>query len=98
MTATATVEVAKKENVLRIPNQAFIVSPVEVEENTRAKYVWIKALSVGRMPVNRVEVKTGLVGDYYTELLSDNLKEGDEILVGIRKKIDVKDEVSSYEK
>jgi HlyD family secretion protein len=87
MTATATIEVARKENAIRIPNQAFIVSPVEIVERTEGKYIWIKQkLSVGKLPVNRIKVQTGVVGDHFTELLSKNANVGDSVLIGVRKK------------
>ena len=90
MTATATVVVYHKKNVLRVPNEAFIVSPVEVDVETTKKYVWRKkGLSIESLPVERIEIKTGITGDFYTEILSDNLKEGEEILVGIEKKLEV---------
>jgi HlyD family secretion protein len=86
MTATATVEVAAKSNVLRVPSEAFIVSPVETANNTGKKYLWKKqSLAMESLPVTRIEVKIGLTGDYYTEVISNKIKEGDEILVGINK-------------
>ncbi len=87
MTATATIEVARKENAIRIPNQAFIISPIEIVEETEGKYIWIKQeFSVGKLPVKRVKVKTGTVGDHYTESLSEGIKVNDSVLIGVRKK------------
>jgi HlyD family secretion protein len=86
MTATATVEVAAKKNVLRVPSEAFIVSPVEAAGNTEKKYLWKKqSLAMDSLPVKRIEVKIGLTGDYFTEVISNKIKEGDEILIGINK-------------
>ena len=87
MTATATIEVAVEKNVLKIPSEAFIVSPVDVENKKDKKYLWKKEATVvmNSLPVKRIEVKTGLTGDYFTEIISDKIKEGDEILVGINK-------------
>lgn len=86
MTATATVTADRKENVLRISNQAFIVSP-EFEDdgqNFGGTAVWKKSLNpLSEKPADKVEIKTGLAGDMYTEII-DNLKEGDEILVKLR--------------
>jgi HlyD family secretion protein len=94
MTATATVEVFNKKNVLRVPSEAFIVSPVEVESDRQKKYVWVKdSLAINSLPVKRIEVKTGLSGDYFTEVISDKIKAGDEILVQINKKGDVRDSI-----
>ncbi|MCU0821144.1 MAG: efflux RND transporter periplasmic adaptor subunit, partial [Spirochaetes bacterium] len=91
MTATATVVVYHREKVLRVPNEAFIVSPVETEkaDDLRKKYIWKKkALSMEKLPVERIEVKTGVMGDFFTEILSNNIKEGDNILTGIEKKLE----------
>lgn len=94
MTATATVEVSEKKNVLRVPSEAFIVSPVELKEESDKKYVWRKqTLAIGGMPVERVEVKAGLAGDYFTEIISGKVQEGEEILVGIHKKLEVTESI-----
>ncbi len=87
MTATATIEVANKDGVLRVPNQALIVSPVEVKEMSMGKYVWVKEdLSLGKLPVRRVKIETGIMGDHYAEVLSGKIKEGDDVLIGVHKK------------
>jgi HlyD family secretion protein len=94
MTATATVEVFNKKNVLRVPGEAFIVSPVEVAVDRMKKYVWVKdSVAMNSLPVKRVEVKTGQSGDYFTEIISGKIKAGDEILVGINKKGDQKESI-----
>ena len=83
MTATATVIVSEKENALRVLNQAFIVSPVEDAIESEKKILWVrdpKALSGNNM--KRVEVKTGLAGDNYTEIIS-GVSEGDDILIKV---------------
>lgn len=87
MTATATVVVDKKEGVMRVHNEAFIVSPVEVSGDFNRQFVWKKRGGVAdSIPVKKVGVKTGLVGDAFTEVSSEKLKVGDEILVRIEKK------------
>ena len=93
MTATATVDVADKKNVLRV--EAFIVSPVDLpEKDNGKKFIWKKrAIALETLPVEKVEVKTGLTGDYFTEIISDKIKEGDEILVGINKGVEVKESI-----
>ncbi len=85
MTATATVTVAKKENVLRVSNQAFIVSPDFTEEvQSDGPVVWKKNINpLQEEPADMVSVKTGLAGDMYTEV-TENLAEGDQVLVKIR--------------
>lgn len=84
MSANVTIHVAKKENVLRVPSQAFLVSPVEVDADVGEKYVWRKSsISVEGPPVERVDITTGLTGDDFVEITSGKLKEGDEILTGM---------------
>jgi HlyD family secretion protein len=81
MTATATIVVGRKDNVLRVPNQAFIVSPANIPMEERKSIVWEKASGMtGGLPVEKVKVVTGLQGDNYTEI-TKNLNKGDEVLV-----------------
>ncbi len=92
MTATATIIVAQKNSVKRILNEAFIVSPMETKPEPGKKYIWKKVrMKMDQVPLKRVQVNTGVVGDYYTEILSDSIKTGDQILVRIDKKLKLKD-------
>ena len=88
MTATATISIAAKENVLRVPNQALIVSPDFFSDqpvNNEASVVWKKNNNpLQNLPFTKVEIETGLSGDMFTEITGDSLKEGDEILVKVR--------------
>jgi HlyD family secretion protein len=94
MTATAIVTISQKQNVLRVPNQAFVVNPVDKEEESGKKYLWKKhGSSIEALPVVKVEVKSGLVGDSYTEIESDKLKQGDDVLVRMDKKVKSKDKI-----
>lgn len=86
MTATATVTAERKENVLRISNQAFIVSPEFADEgdDVDGTGVWKKSLNpLSEKSAERVAVKTGLAGDMFTEI-TEGLSKGDEILVRVR--------------
>ena len=97
MTATATVVVSTKKDVLRLPNEAFIVSPIEIQSETGKRYVWRKQnFSIGELPVVRIEVKIGLFGEYFTEVLADDISVGDEILVGIHKKLDTSEDMDLF--
>ncbi len=83
MTATATVVVGEKQNVLMVLNQAFIVSPDDsVESDGLKKTVWKKKSSGS---YKKIEVQTGLKGDMHTEI-TGGLKENDEVLVRIKEK------------
>lgn len=84
MTATATVVIDQKSAVLRVQNQAFIISPDEDFVNEPGKkYIWKKNGKVAGNPYTRIEVMTGLVGDMHTEITS-GIKAGDEVLIKIQ--------------
>jgi HlyD family secretion protein len=84
MTATATVLVEEKKNALMVLNQAFIVSPEDNIGSDRSKKIlWKKGGSMQGKTYSAVEVKIGLQGDMYT-VVTDGVKENDEILVRIK--------------
>lgn len=86
MTATATVVIDEKENVMMVLNQAFLISPDEdVENDNTKKIVWKKTGIMDGKSYEPVEVKTGLQGDMYTEI-SGGLTENDQIIVRIKEK------------
>ncbi|HRZ28894.1 MAG TPA: efflux RND transporter periplasmic adaptor subunit [Spirochaetota bacterium] len=88
MNASAIVIVRNKKNVLRVLNQAFLVSPTGKEYEDMNKFVWRKKKSiVSSLPVERVRVETGLIGNQYTEI-TKNLKKGDEILIKVTQEND----------
>lgn len=81
MTATATIEINKKENVLRVPNQALLISPLDEESDENKNVVWRKTDKLtGSLPVEKVPVEIGLRGDNYTEI-KKNIAKGDLILI-----------------
>ncbi|MDA3899741.1 MAG: efflux RND transporter periplasmic adaptor subunit [Spirochaetes bacterium] len=84
MTASATIHVAESKKVMRVPNQAFLVTPKEIETKPGEKVIWKKISAADdQMPVAPVSIKVGVSGDAYTEIISDEIEVGDEILVGI---------------
>lgn len=81
MTATATIEISKVDKVLRVPNQALLVNPLEGRTEGEKNIIWKQAGKVsGKLPVERVVVEVGLRGDSFTEI-KKNLKKGDMVLV-----------------
>ncbi len=81
MTTTATIEISRRENVVRIPNQALLINPLEGQAETEKNTVWMKKEGLsGKLPVVKVRVETGLRGDTFTEI-KKNLKKGDKILI-----------------
>ncbi len=85
MTATATVEISKRDNVLRVSNQAFIVAPIDIPEQEKKNTVWRQKDGLaGGLPVEKARVQIGLRGDNYTEIKS-GLKKGDKVLIRFMK-------------
>ena len=81
MTATATIEINKILKVLRVPNQALQVNPVEGRAESDKTSVWRKTEKMsGKLPVEKVEVEIGIRGDSFTEI-KKNVKKGDKILI-----------------
>lgn len=81
MTATATIEINKLEKVIRIPNQALLINPLEGQEELEKNTVWRKSDKLtGKIPAEKVKVEVGLRGDTFTEI-KKNLKKGDKILI-----------------
>ncbi len=85
MTATATVIVEEKKDVLMILSQSLIAipdgetSPKQGPDLTK-KTVWKKSGSLKDKGYKRVEIKVGLQGDMHTEVV-EGLKENEEVYV-----------------
>ncbi len=79
MTANVTIITDKKENVLAVPSTAFRYRPSAYEgELLRGRALWV--LEEGRpLPV---QVETGITDGAYVEIKSDDLKEGDRVIIG----------------
>lgn len=79
MTANVTIITDKKENVLAVPSAAFRYRPSTYEgELLRGRVLWV--LEEGRpLPV---QVETGITDGAYVEIKSDDLKEGDRVIIG----------------
>ncbi len=83
MTANVTITVAKKTNVLEIPNTALMVN---IPQPT-GKKVYHKTTGVWLLKNNApqwVAIKTGISGTDYTEVDSGDIKENDEVITGIK--------------
>ena len=93
MTATAMLVVDSRKNVLRVQTQALSVAPIDIEAEEGKRYLWKKVRATAKdIPVKRYEVRIGLVGDNYAEVIaSPDIQEGDKILISAHKKIDVGD-------
>jgi HlyD family secretion protein len=97
MTATATIITDAREQVLRVPNLALrfqprqadtgrgmLLAPPGMRGDPRApdtgNTLWVLHDGVPQ----RIAVRTGYTDGLYTEVLSDELKVGDEVLIGAR--------------
>jgi HlyD family secretion protein len=77
MTATATIEIERRNNVLRIPNAALRYRPAG-EPKGGGPEAWVASSGA---PV-RVALKTGLSDGTYTEALSGGIAEGALVITG----------------
>ena len=77
MTAETSILLDSKENALSVPYDC-------VGEDSAGNYYVMAASGEageeGVIPTKKVAVTKGLETDYYTEIISDALKEGDEVL------------------
>jgi HlyD family secretion protein len=77
MTATITIEIDKRSNVLRVPNAALQYRPAGETKGTGTE-AWVESNGVPA----RVSLKTGLSDGTYTELLSGPIAEGALVITG----------------
>jgi len=85
MTANASIIIAHKRGVLKIPNSAlrFVPADAEAAKTLQKGYgVWI----VENGKLKRISITIGISDDNYTELASGGIKEGNELVVGILEK------------
>jgi HlyD family secretion protein len=83
MTADVSITTQNRENVLRIPNTALLFRPVikgKLAPLEKGYGVWV--LEEGKL--KRVPVTLGISDGTYTELVSGDVKEGEEVVVGYR--------------
>lgn len=80
MTANVTIVTARKENPLRVPNGALRFRMPNVPTDRKATRVWV--LDPNHQP-RQVDVSTGIADSLFTEIVSDTLREGDPVILGI---------------
>ncbi len=80
MTANVSIITARHKNVLCVPNFALKFTPNPNGKKFKEQGIWVLA----GHKLQRITVKTGLSDDTYTEIVSGNIKEGDNIVVGIK--------------
>ena len=79
MTANVSIITSRRENVLCVPNFALKFTPDPSGRKYKEQGVWVLNHKIRRIPV-----KTGLSDDSYTEIISDEIKEGDSVVIGIK--------------
>ena len=79
MTANVSILVAGKKGILKVPNTALRFRPPETDKPAVYKNagVWI----VANQSPKRVDVTTGIGDDKYTEIISGEIREGQEVIV-----------------
>ncbi len=82
MTANVSIITNKRENVLCLPNMAMKFTPSTDGTKYEKQGIWLLEKN---KPV-RHEIKTGAGDDDFTELISDDIKENDLIITGIKGK------------
>ena len=90
MTANATITVAEKRDVLKLPNAALRFRPPK--ENNKKDATPVSELKgprhlvyalKGRKRLNPISVVAGIADDKFTELVQGDLKEGDQLAIGL---------------
>lgn len=83
---TANVEFITKEskNVLTVPNRAFKFIPKGSDKRYETQGVWI----LDKNKLTRVDVKSGASSDAYTEVISDKLTDGMQVVIGLKNEKD----------
>ena len=77
MTANVSIITGKKENILTVPNVALKFTVAGNKQKYDKKGIWIDKKG---KPV-RVNIETGVSDDSYSEIISDEIKEGDVVYV-----------------
>jgi HlyD family secretion protein len=80
MTANVTIVTARKEHPLRVLNGALRFRMPNVPIDRKASRVWL--LDSDHQP-RQVDVSTGIADSLFTEIVSDTLREGDPVILGI---------------
>ena len=77
MTANVSIITGKKENILTVPNVALKFTVADNKQKYDKKGIWIDKKG---KPV-RVNIETGVSDDNYSEIISEEIKEGDIVYV-----------------
>lgn len=81
MTANVSIVTNVKEHALCVENAAMRFTPLEITKGKKFKNQGIWML-VKNKPT-RVNIKTGITDSEYTEIISDKIQEGEEVIIGV---------------
>ena len=85
MTANVTIIISVKKNIMKIPNAALRFKPensIQTLADTQKQCVWVSKNS----ELECIEIETGINDYNHTELVSGDLAEGQDVVVGYLKK------------
>lgn len=77
MTANVSIITSKKEDILTVPNNALKFTVTDNQQKYEHKGIWINK---NNKP-ERITIETGVSNDSYTEIISSEIKEGDEVYI-----------------
>lgn len=80
MTANVSIITSRHKDVLCVPNIALKFTPNTDGKKYNQQGIWLMV----RHRLQRIGIKTGLSDDSFTEIISDKVKEGDIVVVGIK--------------
>lgn len=80
MTANVSIITNKKSDIITVPNQALKFTTADNKQKFENRGVWIEKNGKPQ----RENVTTGSSNDLYTEITSENIKEGDKVYVGVK--------------
>ncbi len=81
MTANVSIITEKKHDVMCVPNIALKFTPETTGQKYQNQGVWI----LDKKTPKRIDVHEGISDDSATEIISENIKEGDKIIIGAYK-------------
>lgn len=80
MSANVSIITNKKEDSLCVDNAAMRFTPIEITKGKKFKEqgIWI----LKNKKPTRINIKTGITDSDFTEIISNEIKEGDEVIIG----------------
>lgn len=82
MTANVSIITSREEDVLTVPNMALKFTLKDNTQKYEQKGIWVQRNG----KPERINIKTGLSNDMYTQIITDEVKEGDLVYTGTMQK------------